>query len=83
MEWLEGIYGDLKITRGKVHTYLVMKLDLRTSGTLPVTMVYYLKGVLEDLPEFITGKITRPEDNNMFQVRPEDKRKLLDEERAT
>ena len=46
-------------------------------------MVYYLKGVLEDLPEFITGKITRPEDNNMFQVRPEDKRKLLDEERAT
>ena len=31
MAWLEGIYGDLSITRGKVHEYLGMTLDLWTT----------------------------------------------------
>ena len=44
MEWLEGIYGDLMITRGKVQEYLGMTLYLQTPGELQVTMVYYLKG---------------------------------------
>ena len=30
MEWIEGIYGYLGITRSKVHKYLGMALDLRT-----------------------------------------------------
>ena len=48
MEWLEGIYGDMRITRGKVHKYLGMMLDFRTPGELRVTMVDHLKGVQED-----------------------------------
>ena len=83
MEWLEGIYGELRITRVNVHEYLGMKLDFRTTGEIWVTMVYYLKGVLEDLPEVTTGRSMIPAANNMFQVRPEDKRMLLNEERAT
>ena len=47
-----------------------------------VTMVDYLKGVLEDLPEVITGRNTSLAANNLFQVRLEDKRKLLDEDQA-
>ena len=50
MEWVEVIYRDLGITRGKVHEYLSIALDLRTSGELWLTMVDYLKGVLEDFP---------------------------------
>ena len=50
MEWLEGVYRDMSITRVKVHKYLDMMLDFRTPGYLWVTMVYYLKGFMEDLP---------------------------------
>ena len=46
-------------------------------------MVEYLKGVLEDFPEVITGKSTNLAANNMFQVRPEDERTLLVKERGT
>ena len=46
MEWLEGIYRELRITRGKLHKYLGMLLDLQIPGELQVTMVEYLKGVL-------------------------------------
>ena len=46
-------------------------------------MVYYLKGVMEDLPEVITSRSTIPAANNIFQVRPEDERAILDEEWAT
>ena len=50
MEWLEGIYGELSIVRGKVRKYLGMMFDFQTPGELRVTMVDYLKGVLEDFP---------------------------------
>ena len=43
MEWLQGINGELKITRGKVHKYLGMKLDFWTPGELRVTMLDNLK----------------------------------------
>ena len=46
-------------------------------------MVDYIKRVLEDFPEVITGRSTIPADNYMFQVRPEDDWMLLYEVRAT
>ena len=50
MEWIKGIYGELSFTRGRVHEYLGMMLDFRIPGELQVTMVDYLRGVLEDFP---------------------------------
>ena len=44
----------MRITRGKVHEYLGMTLDFLTPGEIQVTMVDFLKGVLEDLQEVIT-----------------------------
>ena len=38
---------------------------------------------MEDLPEFITGRRTIPEDNNLFQVNPADERTILNKERET
>ena len=46
-------------------------------------MLDYLKGVLEDLPEVKTGISTILEANNSFQVRPEDKQKLIYKDQAT
>ena len=46
MEWIEGIYSDLSITRVKVHEYLGVTPDFWNPGELQVTMVYYLKGFM-------------------------------------
>ena len=46
-------------------------------------MVDYIKGVLEDLPEFRMGRHTILADNNLFRVRPEDYQTLLSKEWAT
>ena len=72
MECLEGIYRYHSITRYKVKKYLGMEIYFWYPGELLVTMVDYLKGVLEDLPEVITGRNTSPAANNLFQVRLED-----------
>ena len=39
MEWKEGIYGEVRITRGKLHKYTGTTIDLRTPGELWATMV--------------------------------------------
>ena len=46
IEWLEGISGELRITRGKVHEYFGMTLDFRTPVDLWLTVVDCLKGVM-------------------------------------
>ena len=46
-------------------------------------MLDYLKGLLEDFPEVVTGRSMIPAANHMLQVRPEDERALLNEERET
>ena len=71
----------MRITRGKVHKYIVMTLDFRTPVELRVTMADYLKGVMEDFPEVITGRSISPAANHLFQVRPEDERMILNKER--
>ena len=60
-----------------------MTLDSRNQVDLWVSMLDYLKGLLYDLPEFITGRSMIPESNHLFQVSPEDERTLLDEDQAT
>ena len=58
MELLGGIYKDLSNKRGKVNEYLGMTIDLQTPGEMRITMVDYLKVVLEDFLEVITGRST-------------------------
>ena len=60
-----------------------MTIGFRTPGELQVTMVDYLKGVMEDFPEVITGRSISPAANHLFQVRPEDERMILNKERST
>ena len=83
MECLEGIYRELRTTRGKVQKYFGMTPDFGTPGELWVTIVDYLKGVLEDFSEVGTGISMIPEANNLFQVRPEDEQTLLNKDQAT
>jgi hypothetical protein len=81
--WLKIIYGDnMHVSRGLVHDYLGMTLDYATKGEVKVTMVDYLKGVLNDFPEVIEGYAQTAAAENLFMVRPDDERTTLDEERA-
>jgi hypothetical protein len=81
--WLKSIYGeDIRVSRGRVHDYLGMTLDFTNKVEVKVTMIDYLKGVINDFPEIITGTAITPATNNLFDVRPEDERKVLGEEQA-
>jgi hypothetical protein len=81
--WLKSVYGeDMRVSRGKAHDYLGMTLDFTNKGEVKVTMIDYLKGVINDFPEIITGTAIMPATANLFDVRPEDKRKVLGEEQA-
>ena len=60
MQWIEEICGELMIKRGKVHKYISMILDFQDQRELLVTMVYYLKGVLEIFPGVITWRSMSP-----------------------
>jgi hypothetical protein len=82
IDWLKGIYGDMKVFRGKVHAYLGMTLDYSEKGEVKVTMMDYMNGVIEDPPEVITVVAATPATENLFEVRPDENRILLDEKRG-
>jgi hypothetical protein len=71
--WLKSVYGeDMRVSRGKVNDYLGMTLDFTNKGEVKVTMIDYLKGVINDFPEIITGTAITPATANLFDMRPED-----------
>jgi hypothetical protein len=62
----------MHVSRGLVHDYLGMTLDYSTKGEVKVTMVDYLKGVLGDFPEAITGSAPTPSSEHLFDVHPDE-----------
>ena len=40
--------GEMKVARGKVHTYLGMKLDFTTAGVVSVSMIDYIQDVIKE-----------------------------------
>jgi hypothetical protein len=83
IEWLKGIYGDnMHVSRGLVHEYLGMTLDYTVKGEVKITMVDYLKGVIGDFTEVIDGTAPTAASEHLFNVRPDEERVLLEEERA-
>ena len=85
LKWLQMKYGSdnigkVKATRGKVHDYLAMKLDYSEAGILKVDMTDYVKSMIQEFPEELTGRVKSPWNTNLFHVDP--KSKLLDETRS-
>jgi hypothetical protein len=71
------------IHRGKVFDYLGLDLDFGTiPGCLLVSMIRYLQKVTEEWPEQLTSTKTNPASDNLFKIRDDDDRKILDEGRA-
>jgi hypothetical protein len=59
-----------------------MDLDFTVKGEVQVTIIPFLKGVITDFPEEITGTATSPVVAHLFDVRGGKDWVLLEEERA-
>jgi hypothetical protein len=81
--YLRKIYGTkLSMHTGQKHKYLGMDMEFNEDGMLEVSMITYLKNVIEQFPEEISGKASSPVAEHLFVVRDESKARVLEEERA-
>ena len=54
---------------GKVHDYLGMIFNFLVKGKVMVTMMEYIKNIIKDFPEEITGNKMSPALDHLFTVR--------------
>ena len=82
VKWLEDTYGDeigkVKVSRGKVHDYLGMRLDFSSERKVKINMVEYVKKIILDFPEQDISTAKTPAANHLFEVR-EDATKLSED----
>jgi hypothetical protein len=82
-EWLSTKYGVAVAThQGKVQDYLGMIFDFSAKGNVMVTMMEYIKTILNNFSEEITGEKTSPAGDHLFTVRDPSLAKMLPEEQA-
>ena len=83
-DYLQGIYGNVDVHRGKIHDYLGVDFDFTERKKVKVSQIKYLCGVLKEFPEEITGTAATPAAEHLFVIRPDDdpKKKYLPEEQA-
>jgi hypothetical protein len=82
-DWLSKKYGvAVAAHQGKVHNYLDMIFNFLAKGKVIVTMMEYIKTIIKDFPEEITGTKTSPATDPLFTVRDPPLVKMLPEEQA-
>ena len=80
---LGKIYGPkLSMHTGNKHDYLGVDLEFNDDVSLDMLMMNYLKKLIAELPETITGKAAMPAADHLFTVRDEKETRELKEERA-
>jgi hypothetical protein len=72
----------LSMHTGNKHNYLGVDLEFNDDGTLDVLMVNYLKSVIAEFPEMITGKAATPAADHLFTIRDKKEARALKEERV-
>jgi hypothetical protein len=81
--YLANIYGPkLMMHTGTQHKYLGINFEFKTSGDLQVSMVAYLKDVIDGFPELIVGKAAMPGGGRLFDIQNKKDARLLEEERV-
>ena len=60
--------APLTISRGKVHEYLGMTIDYGEEGKVKFSMINYIKGMLNELPDDMTGTAPNPASQKLFEV---------------
>ena len=80
MEEEYGTDAPLSISRGKVHDYLGMNLDIHVEGEVRIDMKHYIDMMLHDAPEDMEGVSSTPAAAHLFKINSEDP-KLLDDKK--
>ena len=85
IKWIKDNYedqdiGKVKISHGKVHNYLGIRLDFSSPREVKIDMIDYIEKMVEDFPEKTTTVVSTPAATHLFEVR--DDVKKLDDERA-
>ena len=73
----------MKLCRGKFHDYLCMNLDYTIKGEVKITMIPYIKEMIQDFRENDTcpyKKANTPSAEFLFKV--DDKSRLVEDSRA-
>jgi hypothetical protein len=79
VQGIKDIYGEnLAETVGTVHDYLGMTFDYSFTKEVRINMWDYLRKVIKEFPEEITGVCATPASDHLYIVR-EDGRKLSEE----
>ena len=73
LSWLKMKYasdkiGEIKAIRGKKHDYLSMTLDFTTPEVLKVNMMSYVKKMIEEFPENLSGKSKCPWNFHLLEI---------------
>ena len=61
--------GKMKVSRGKIHDYLVMTLDYITPGEVNIDMTYYIKNMIKQYPEKVSTSAATPASQFMFKTK--------------
>ena len=78
-----NIYGDrMTVHRGKVHDYLGIDLDFSSPKVLKIGMIKYIKKIQKDFPEKNKSSAATPAAEHLFDVKEDNKDKLLPAEQA-
>ena len=83
--YMGKIYGpSMSMHLGKKHDYLGVDMEFCDDGALEVSMIKYLKNVIEEFPEVIKGQAAMPAHKKLFVIRDKkDARKLSKEQALT
>ena len=69
-KFFDGMISKMKVSWGKVHDYLGMQLDFETAGEVKITMIDYVKDILEEFkkhdPSFKTTNM--PAVDHLFKI---------------
>ena len=86
MQYKYGKYAPLTMTRGNVHEYLGMTIDLSQKGKVIISIIGYILKMFSLLPEKIQQDIskgkTTPASENLFTVNEENPVKLSEKDRV-
>jgi Histone chaperone involved in gene silencing len=74
---IEKKFGKMKVSRGKTHEFLGMKIALRDNKTVSIDMKDYVKKAIDEFPVDIVKNASTPANRFLFEVR-EDVPKLDD-----
>lgn len=69
IELITGVFQDVKVHRGKVHSYLGMTFDYSQKGECQVSMVGYVQDLVKSIG--IQGVVASPATDKLFEVDPD------------